>query len=159
MHSCAGHPGLLLRAGSRARADGLAGQVLRFTLVGGVTTVVYLALYALLDDLLGRQLANLLALLLTADANSLANRRLTFPTADAHGAGSRVRGSLTYLVSFLLTAGTLALLEGAGVESGAAYLVGLAAANLLSGVVHFVLLRWWAFASPGRAGDGRPRRG
>ncbi len=124
----------------------LVEQFLRFVLVGGVTTAVYLVLYALLDDPLGRQAANALALLLTADANSVANRRLTF-AADAaqHGRAGRLRGSVTYVVSFLLTSGTLAALEGAGVQDGSAYLVGLAAANAVSGVLHFVLLRSWAF--------------
>jgi putative flippase GtrA len=124
----------------------LVGQFVRFVLVGGVTTGVYLVLYALLEGSLGRQAANALALLLTADANSMAHRRLTFgAAAGQHGRAGRLRGSLTYVVSFLFTSATLAVLEGLGARDGSVYLVGLAVANAVSGVLHFVLLRSWAF--------------
>ena len=53
-------------------------EVAGFLLVGAVTTVVYLLLYVLLRPSLGEQVANLVALALTVDANTAANRRLSF---------------------------------------------------------------------------------
>ena len=64
---------------------GLTGQLMRFAAVGVASTLAYLALYALLRTGVGPQTANLVALLVTAVANTAANRRLTFgvrgPTA------------------------------------------------------------------------------
>ena len=56
---------------------GLTGQLLRFAAVGVASTFAYLALYALLRLGVGPQWANLIALLVTAVANTAANRRLT----------------------------------------------------------------------------------
>ncbi|MBO0885412.1 MAG: glycosyltransferase, partial [Mycobacterium sp.] len=47
----------------------LSGQLVRFAAVGVLSTIAYLVLYVLLRGLLGAQLANFLALLLTAVAN------------------------------------------------------------------------------------------
>jgi hypothetical protein len=57
---------------------GLTGQLMKFAAVGVASTLAYLVLYALLRVGLGPQWANLLALLITAVANTAANRRLTF---------------------------------------------------------------------------------
>ena len=46
--------------------------------IGVLSTLAYLALFLLLRGVVGAQAANLVALLLTAVANTAANRRLTF---------------------------------------------------------------------------------
>src|SRR2546427_3639733 len=57
---------------------GLGHQVVRFASIGVVSTVVFGALFALLDGPLGAVGANVVALLVCAFANTAANRRLTF---------------------------------------------------------------------------------
>src|SRR4051794_24555218 len=54
----------------------LGSQVVRFASIGIVSTVVFAALFAVLDGLLGPVGADVLALLLCAFANTAANRRL-----------------------------------------------------------------------------------
>ena len=57
---------------------GMTRQLVRFAAVGVVSTLVYLVLFLVFREPFGAQWANLLALLLTAVANTAANRRLTF---------------------------------------------------------------------------------
>src|SRR6266508_177866 len=66
---------------------GLARQLVRFAGVGVASTVAYGLLFVLLRGAMGGQAANLLALLVTALANTAANRRLTFGISGWHGAG------------------------------------------------------------------------
>src|SRR5262249_49284068 len=53
-------------------------QLFRFAAIGVASTLAYLVLFALLRDVMSAQPANALALLVTAIANTSANRRLTF---------------------------------------------------------------------------------
>ncbi|EFL24816.1 LOW QUALITY PROTEIN: putative dolichyl-phosphate beta-glucosyltransferase, partial [Streptomyces himastatinicus ATCC 53653] len=67
---------------------GLARQLVGFCVVGGLSTLVYLALYTLFRLGTGPQVANALALLLSALGNTAANRRLTSAYArDGHRTG------------------------------------------------------------------------
>src|SRR5271165_3699655 len=56
----------------------LIGQAVRFAVIGVACTLAYLLLFLLLHDPLGAQSANLMALLVTAIANTAADRRFTF---------------------------------------------------------------------------------
>jgi hypothetical protein len=56
---------------------GLLGQVLRFTVVGVTSTVAYFLLYVLLRGVMDGQAANLIAQVVTAVANTAANRAFT----------------------------------------------------------------------------------
>ena len=56
----------------------LGGQVVRFAAVGAASTLVYLGLYVVLRIWISATWANLIALLVTAIANTAANRRVTF---------------------------------------------------------------------------------
>ncbi|GAA1644333.1 glycosyltransferase [Catellatospora bangladeshensis] len=122
-------------------------QVVRFGLVGVASTLAYLLLFALLRPSLGAQGPNLLALLLTAVANTAANRRLTFGVrGSADALRHQVQGLAVFAVGLLLTSGSLALLHtvtavpASGVELGV-----LVAANLAATLVRFTLLRAWVF--------------
>ncbi|MDP9408406.1 MAG: GtrA family protein [Actinomycetota bacterium] len=130
------------------RADpGLREQLTGFRLVGGVTTAAYLLLYVLLRPSLGEQVANLVALALTVDANTVANRRLSFAVRADGGRGrEHAQAWVAFAVWLLLSSGVLAALEAHGITSGAVHLAVLVAAEAVAGVVHFVLLRSWVFA-------------
>jgi putative flippase GtrA len=132
---------------------GLTRQLVRFAAVGAASTVTYVALYALLRRGLGAQAANLAALLVTAVANTAANRRVTFRTARGRGAGHhQFRGLPVFLLALALTSGALAGLQAATASPGLALeLAVLTAANLTASVLRFVLLRSFVFRSRRRS--------
>jgi putative flippase GtrA len=131
---------------------GLTGQLIRFATVGAASTLAYLLLYALLRTGVGPQWANLIALLVTAVANTAANRRLTFGVRGNDGAWRhQLQGLLVFAVGLGLTSGSLAVL-GAVSEHPAkpVELTVLIIANALATAVRFLMMRVWVF---------RPRRG
>jgi putative flippase GtrA len=131
--SCAGAPRSLLN------------QSVRFAAVGVLSTLAYLVLFTLLHPI-GAQWANLLALLLTAVANTAANRRFTFDVRGATNVGRhQAEGLLVFGIGLALTSGALALLHSLGEPIRAVELLVLLAANLAATVVRFVLLRGWVF--------------
>jgi putative flippase GtrA len=76
--------------------------------------LAHLVLYALLRVGLGAQWANLLALLITAVANTAANRRLTFGIRGTDLAWRhQAHGLVVFGIGLTLTSGSLALLDGA----------------------------------------------
>jgi putative flippase GtrA len=121
-------------------------QLASFLVVGALTTGVYLALYALAAPFLGAQLANLVALLVTGDLNTMANGRVSF---GVHGSGTvlrrHVQGLLAFGVTLVLTSTAIAVLGAAGTTGGTTYLLVLGAANVVGGAVHFLLLKRWVF--------------
>jgi putative flippase GtrA len=129
---------------------GLFTQLVRFVLVGALSTAAYLVLFVLLRGSVGAQLANLVALLVTAVANTAANRRLTFGVRGREGvARHQGQGLVVFGIGLALTSGSLLALHSAltrppaWVELGA-----LVVANLAATVVRFVLLRRWVFRAP-----------
>ncbi len=123
---------------------GLAGQAIRFTVIGVASTLAYVLLFVLLRGLMAAQPANLIALLVTAIANTAVNRRITFAVRGSRDAGKhQFQGLIVFAVGLALTSGALALLPptaGRPLELGV-----LVGANLLAAVVRFVLLRAWVF--------------
>ena len=128
----------------------LAGQLTRFVGVGLASTGAYALLYLLLQEATGAQVANALALLLTAVANTALNRRLTFGVRGRDGAGRhQAQGLLVFLLGWALTSGSLAALHSSAPGAGRGVeLAVLTGANLASTVLRFLLLRTWVF--PGR---------
>lgn len=126
---------------------GLPRQLLRFAAVGIASTLAYIALYALLRTGIGAQPANLLALLVTAVANTAANRRLTFGISGRrHVARHHLQGLLVFAVGVGLTSGALALLPRLVAHPPRSVeLLVLVGANLVATVVRFLLLRIWLF--------------
>jgi len=121
---------------------GMLGQLVRFGAVGIASTIAFFALYLLLRPI-GAQPANLVALLVTAVANTAANRRLTFGITGRQGALRHHLGGLAaFGVALALTSGSLWLLGAWWPDAGkpaevAVLVVGNAAATLL----RFVALR------------------
>jgi putative flippase GtrA len=122
---------------------GLAGQAIRFAVIGVASTLAYLVLFVLLRGSMGAQPANLVALLVTAIANTAVNRRVTFAVRGSQGAGKhQFQGLIVFGIGLAITSGALALLH---TPSRLLELGVLVAANLLATVVRFVLLRAWVF--------------
>jgi putative flippase GtrA len=126
---------------------GLTGQLIRFAMVGLVSTVAYVMLYALLRYLMGAQAANLVALLITTIGNTAANRGLTF---GVHGPDlwwkHQLQGLAVFVLALALTSGSLAALSA--VSSTAHHGVEIAVlvtASLLATALRFSLLRTWVF--------------
>jgi putative flippase GtrA len=129
-------------------------QGIFFATVGVISTLAYLVLFLALRSVLGAQGANLVALLLTAVANTAANRRFTFGVRGATGAiRQQCEGLLVFGIGLALTSGALGLLGTLSADPAhRAVEVGvLVSANLLATVVRFVLLRGWVF-HPRRTG-------
>jgi len=117
-------------------------QVLRFAGVGVASTAAYALLYLLLRPLAGPFTANALALLLTAVANTAANRRLTFGVRGTSGVlGDHAVGLLAFAAGLALTSGALAALHAIGDPGRATELVVLMAANALATLLRFVVLK------------------
>jgi putative flippase GtrA len=122
--------------------SGLFGQLLRFGAVGVASTAAYFVLYLLLRPF-GAQAANLVALLLTAVANTAANRRLTFGISGREGALRHQLGGLAaFGVALGLTSGSLWVLDHFWPGAGrAAEVVLLVVANAAATLLRFVALR------------------
>lgn len=126
------------------RSPSLAAQVIRFGAIGVLSTLAYLLLYVLLRTAVGAQAANLIALLVTAVANTAANRRLTFGITARQGAAKHhVAGLAAFGVGLTLTSGSLALLHLAATTPARAFeIVVLVAANAAATLIRFIALRW-----------------
>ncbi|ORB01044.1 sugar translocase [Mycolicibacter minnesotensis] len=138
--------------GSRAGAPrSLLSQSVHFATIGICSTLAYLALFVLLRPL-GAQVANLIALLVTAVGNTAANRRFTFGVrGSANAVRHQFQGLLVFIIGLALTSGSLWALHSVSDPSRAGELAVLVLANLAATVVRFVLLRCWVF-HPRRTG-------
>jgi putative flippase GtrA len=117
-------------------------QLLRFAGVGVASTAAYALLYLVLRPPTGPFTANALALLLTAVANTAANRRLTFGVKGSSGVlGDHVVGLLAFAAGLVLTSGALAALHAISDPARGTELVVLMVANALSTVLRFVVLK------------------
>ncbi|MEU8891169.1 bifunctional glycosyltransferase family 2/GtrA family protein [Streptomyces sp. NPDC048442] len=126
---------------------GLVRQIVGFCCVGVLSTLLYLGLYAAARTGVGPQLANVVALLVSAIANTAANRRFTFRVRGRRRAvRQQAQGLVVFGIGLALTSGSLAALGAAsGSASPHSELAVLVAANLAATVLRFLLLRAWVF--------------
>ncbi|MDO9353821.1 MAG: bifunctional glycosyltransferase family 2/GtrA family protein [Solirubrobacteraceae bacterium] len=126
---------------------GLLRQVVRFGAVGVLSTLAYAVLFVLTRGTLGPQLANALALLLTAIGNTQLNRRFTFAVRGSRGlATHQAQGLIVFGLALALTSGTLALLHATSEEPAHhVELAVLTIANAAATVMRFLLFRRWVF--------------
>lgn len=132
-----------LRRAVRPVPPGAATQVLRFVVVGALSTLAYLALYVALRSVTSPQLANGSSLLVTAVGNTALNRRWTFGVRGRarvfrqHGQGVAV-----FALALALTAGSLAALRAvAAAPPRSVEVAVLVVANLAATAVRFAALR------------------
>ena len=132
----------------------LSRQLLRFGGIGVVSTVAYVALYAVLRWHLPAQPASAVALVVTTVGNTLANRRLTFgPDGGKRAWQDQAVGMLALGMALLITTGALDLLQAVGPGSGRSVeLAVLVAATALATAVRFLVLRAWMAPRPAMAG-------
>ncbi|UKA55064.1 bifunctional glycosyltransferase family 2/GtrA family protein [Arthrobacter sp. FW305-BF8] len=139
------------RGQEQSPGGSLFGQLVRFGTIGVASTLAYLVLFYLCRNLMDPQLANLLALLTTAVANTAANRRFTFGIAgNSDVARHHFEGLLVFGIGLALTAGALALVHSGALPGGTTpdrwvELVTVTAANLAATAVKFLLFRRWVF--------------
>lgn len=138
----------------------MLGQVVRFAAIGAVSTLAYLVFYVVARGMTGALTANLLALLVTAVANTAANRRFTFGVRGRDGAAvHQFQGLIVFTVGLTLTTAALGALGAWAPTAGhAVELLVLVAANLLATVVRFVLFRSWVFRRPPFASAHSPAK-
>jgi putative flippase GtrA len=143
-------------AAASAAPAGLARQLVRFGLIGVASTLAYLMLYLIAREAMSAQWANGLALLVTAVANTAANRRLTF---GVRGAAGRLRhqgqGLVVFGLGLAVTSGSLLVLQRSDPNAARSLeLAVLVSANVVATLLRFCLFRTWLF--PRRA--ARPMR-
>ncbi|MFJ5138480.1 glycosyltransferase [Streptomyces sp. NPDC088707] len=126
---------------------GLARQLVGFCVVGALSTLFYVALYSLFRLGVGPQIANAAALLVSAVANTAANRRLTFGVRGRDRAvRHQAQGLVVFAIGLALTSGSLAALGAAtGDPAHSTELAVLVVANLAATVLRFLLFRLWVF--------------
>jgi putative flippase GtrA len=134
----------------------LGRHAVRFAVVGAVSTVAYVLLYLALRTTMPALWANALSLLITAVANTAANRRFTFGIRGrSRAAQDHARGLLAYGTGLLVTSAALGWLHAAAPRAGrTAEVAVLVAASLLATLARFVLYRNWVFRAKPRGLQG-----
>jgi glycosyltransferase involved in cell wall biosynthesis len=122
---------------------GMVGQMVRFGIVGIASTIAYALLYLVLHPVMGAQVANLTALLITAIGNTAANRAFTFRIHGRTGVTRhQVHGLLVFMFCLAITSGSLFVLHRFDPTVGkVTELSVLVVANLVATLVRFVALR------------------
>ena len=125
------------------------GQVIRFGLVGVVSTLAFALLYLMLQGPFGAQEANFLALLFTAVGNTAANRRFTFGiSGPAKLFTQQFQGLIVFLLAWAITSSSLLALHAVSPDAiPSMELLILTSANVFATLLRFVLLRVWVFRS------------
>ena len=129
-----------LRAGS---SGGTLRQLVSFGLIGVVSTAAYAWLFWLLRPFTPPALANAAALVLTAIANTAANRRLTFDVQGSAGlARDYLGGLLALAAALIITNFSIAALQAVHpYPSRPVELLVMVAANATATLVRFAVLR------------------
>ena len=128
----------------------LSRQLRSFATIGILSTLAYVACYSTLRLASPATIANAVSLVLTAIANTAANRRFTFL---AHRNGAATRDHLGGLAAFGIALGltTFTITAVHVLVPGASLmleLVALVIANLVATTVRFLLLRAWITPAP-----------
>ncbi len=134
----------------------ISGQLWRFAVIGGASTVLHLGLYWAFkqwwaggnpDNHAADQAANFVALLIATVFNTASNRAWTFRIRGSEKAVShQAQGLLIFAITWTATA--LALLAVDTWWPGASNMVRtgvILVANVISTAARFLAMRWWIF--------------
>jgi glycosyltransferase involved in cell wall biosynthesis len=126
----------------------LSSAVVRFLIIGVLSTLAYAGLYLLARGPLGAGAANALALAVTAVANTQANRRFSFRIRGRQGLlRQHAAGALVYVLALALTGGALAVLDRVDAHPSRLLEVAvLVVASAAATVTRWFALRGWVFA-------------
>jgi putative flippase GtrA len=141
--ACSGQTGPGTRSAHRFPA-----QVMWFAGIGLASTAAYAVLYLALRDLgVTAQAANAASLLLTAVANTTANRRVTFGVRGrVHAGRHQVQGLVAFGAGVLVTSAALAILNAVSARAPRIIEVTvLITANLVATALRFALYKGWVF--------------
>lgn len=128
------------------RDSALLWQIISFCVIGGLSTVATLALYALLRAWWPPLAANLGALIVTTMLNTEANRRFTFTSASGSSGRVHFLGLLVFAGYYALTAGALVALHAfVARPSTLVELAVLLGAYVAGTAARFYALRSWVF--------------
>ncbi|WP_436788749.1 glycosyltransferase [Yinghuangia sp. YIM S10712] len=135
---------------------GMRRQLPRFAVVGVLSTLAFILLYALLRTAMPALVANALSLLITAIGNTAANRRFTFGVRGRSDAlRHQAQSGLVFVIGLAVTSLALGALHmTAPGASRAVELTVLVAANALATLVRFLMLRVWVFRASTHADAG-----
>ena len=125
-------------------------RIARFAAIGAASTMAYAVLYLLLDGPFPAGVANVIALALTAVANTAANRRITFGRKGRAGVWrDQIQGAFVFLTTVAITSGALLMLDGVDRRPPRALEVTvLIISSVLATVVRYLGFRFWVFAPP-----------
>ena len=128
----------------------LVAQLARFAAVGVVSTVAYLLIFLVLRAIIPALPANAFALLVTALANTAANRRMTFGVRGrSHRLRHQAQGLFVFFVGLLTTSLSLVLLGALEPATSRTWEIAvLVSANITATVLRFLLFRAWIFRQP-----------
>lgn len=124
------------------RANGsVFGQLVRFALVGGVGTALYVGLFWVFALWMSSQAANIVSWVIATVVGNLIHRRFTYGVSGAHLRG--MDGVVTFVTALAELGASsllLAVFEGASsVEQGGLVVLG----TIVGGLLRFVLNYWW----------------
>ena len=138
-----GRPGIVRSMRRLDRA--LVTQLVTFAVIGVGSTIAYAILYLLLRTGAHAQVANAVALFVTAIGNTLINRRFTFGVRERRGvAGDLVAGFVALGLALLITSASVAILGVVAPSAGRVVEIAvLTAANIVATLMRFIVLRTW----------------
>jgi putative flippase GtrA len=132
------------RASQEAAVGRVGYQVGMFLVVGALSTLAYAALFLGLRQVTSAITANVIALLVTAVANTTVNRRVSFGIRGSQGAlRQQLQGLLVFGVGLAATTGAIALLPDRAPPT--VEVLALTVVNLAVTVMRFVAMRTWMF--------------
>jgi len=123
-----------------------ADELLRFAGVGIVSTLAYVALFALLEPWVGGYAANVVAIVACGLGNTAAHRGMA--DSARHGLDRARRmgvGAALLGVSLGFTTAALAATRALGLDALVPELVAVTVANLVAAAFRFTILRTWIF--------------
>jgi glycosyltransferase involved in cell wall biosynthesis len=123
-------------------------RIARFAAIGVASTIAYAILYLVLAGPFPAGAANVIALALTAVANTAANRRITFGRKGRAGAWrDQIQGAFVFLTTVAITSGALLILDAIDRRPPRALEVTvLVISSVAATVVRYLGLRFWVFA-------------